>query len=141
MQNLHLPTSQLYYEICALSRNKRINDIERRALKKVIPSSITQLVILDDRYIFELIDDYNQKRITETKLQDQLILLSKDVDMKSDTNDECQQVLDYQFNHAEAKKVIDFIQQNPQIPEEIASPLGAQLWKKRRAERQSRKGK
>ncbi|CAD8108165.1 unnamed protein product [Paramecium primaurelia] len=133
MQNLHLPTSQLYYEICALSRNKRINDIERRALKK--------LVILDDKYIFELIDDYNQKRITETKLQDQLILLSKDVDMKSDTNDECQQVLDYQFNHAEAKKVIDFIQQNPQIPEEIASPLGAQLWKKRRAERQSRKGK
>ncbi|CAD8211936.1 unnamed protein product [Paramecium octaurelia] len=133
MQNLHLPTSQLYYEICALSRNKRINDIERRALKK--------LVILDDQYIFELIDDYNQKRITETKLQDQLILLSKDVDMKSDTNDECQQVLDYQFNHAEAKKVIDFIQQNPQIPEEIASPLGAQLWKKRRAERQSRKGK
>ncbi|CAD8128185.1 unnamed protein product [Paramecium sonneborni] len=133
MQNLHLPTSQLYYEICALSRNKRITDLERRALKK--------LVILDDKYIFELIDEYNQKKITETKLQDQLILLSKDVDMKSDTNDECQQILDYQFNHAEAKKVIDFIEQNPQIPEEIASPLGAQLWKKRRAERQSRKGK
>ncbi|CAD8106386.1 unnamed protein product [Paramecium primaurelia] len=133
MQNLHLPTSQLYYEICALSRNKRINDIERRALKK--------LVILDDKYIFDVIDDYNQKRITETKLQDQLILLSKDVDMKSDTIDECQQEQDYQFNHAEAKKVIDFIEQNPQIPEEIASPLGAQLWKKRRAERQSRKGK
>jgi hypothetical protein len=37
----------------------------------------------------------------------------------------------FQFDHEETKKAQDYIENNPEIPEEISSPLGTQLWKRK----------
>ncbi|KAM3139387.1 hypothetical protein pb186bvf_008607 [Paramecium bursaria] len=112
---LHLPTSILFSEICNLYRHNLITDLEKRVLKK--------LVINEYQPIYDLLDSEN--------LKEGLLKLRNEIDLK-ETNDEPQYFPENEASHNnDLQDAMDYIEKNPDIPEELASPLGVQLFRRR----------